>query len=80
MSDNSKKSFIQTLKMEDDAFDCLNKDPVPDHCKSKQPKSIHTDSTNIYKFIKNVEDPLNYFASIYEVKKAEFKLECCCTM
>jgi len=37
-------------------------------------------SNNIWEFIKNVENPLNYMASFYEVKKAEFKLECCCTM
>lgn len=27
-----------------------------------------------------IEDPLNYMASLYEVQKATFKLECCCAM
>jgi len=39
-----------------------------------------TFNNNIWDFIRNIENPLNYMASFYEVRKAEFKLECCCTM
>lgn len=82
MSNEHKQSFLQKFKDEDENIECFGTNAPPEHCKNKKStiKSLGSDSTNIEKFIKHVEDPLNYFASIYEVKKAEFKLECCCTM
>lgn len=56
-----KQSFIQKFKDEDEQLECIGNETPPDYCKTKNIhiKSLGTDSSNIEKFIKHVEDPLN---------------------